>query len=109
MPSRDFLWPIFKPVFDKYSFVRPMFGTINRSFYRLAIIVSCSNLMVKNYFVFDKEITKANSNSIMLILDGESLYSNLPLEETTKNIVNDFSLNKKEQIILPSIAPLIEF
>ena len=49
---------------------------------------------VKNYFDFAEEVVNYNHKLYMASLDVESLFTNIPLEETIKNCVNDlFSSN----------------
>ena len=49
---------------------------------------------VKDSFAFAKEITKANYNYIMASLDVASLFTNIFLEETIENCINDLVFDK---------------
>ena len=48
---------------------------------------------VKNYFDFAEEAANYDHNLYMASLDVESLFTNIPLEETIKNCVNDLFTN----------------
>ena len=50
----------------------------------------------KDYFAIAEEITKADCNYAMASLDVESLFTNIPLEETIENCVNDLLFNKSK-------------
>ena len=72
---------------------------INTSSYKLAkfLVTVLSPLAINEYtvndsFAFAKEIT--NCNYLMAILDVESLFTNIPLEETIENCVNDLFFDK---------------
>ena len=54
---------------------------------------------VKDSFAFAKEITKIDCNCGMVSLDVESLFTNIPLEETIENWVNDLFFDKSKLII----------
>ena len=45
---------------------------------------------------FAKEITKTDSNYAMASFDVKSLFTNIPLEETIKNCVNDLFFDKSK-------------
>ena len=45
---------------------------------------------------FDKEITKTDCNYAMASFDVKSLFTNIPLEETIKNCVNDLFFDKSK-------------
>ena len=48
---------------------------------------------MKNAFDFPEEAVNYNHNLCMASLDVESLFTNIPLEETIKNCVNDLFSN----------------
>ena len=49
---------------------------------------------VKDSFTFAKEVIKFDHNLFMASLDVESLFTNIPVDETIKNAVDDlFSSN----------------
>ena len=52
------------------------------------------NILSKIAFV--KEITKTDSNYAMASFDVKSLFTNIPLEETIKNCVNDLFFDKSK-------------
>ena len=54
---------------------------------------------VKDSFAFAKEITKTDCNYVMASLDVESLFTNIPFEETIENCANDFFLINLKLII----------
>ena len=43
------------------------------------------------YFTFAKEIAKTDCKYVMASLDVESLFTNIPLEGTIENCINDVS------------------
>ena len=47
-------------------------------------------------FTFSEEITKTDCNYVMASLDVESLFTNIPLEETIENCVNDLFFDKSK-------------
>ena len=51
---------------------------------------------VKDSFAFAKEITKTDCNYVMTSLDVESLFTNIPLEETIENCINDLLFDKSK-------------
>ena len=57
-------------------------------------ILSPNEYTVKGSFAFAKETTKTDCKYAMASLDVESLFTNIPLEETIENCVNDLFLNK---------------
>ena len=48
---------------------------------------------MKNSFDFDEEVVSYDRNLYMASLDVESLFTNIPLEETINNCVNDLFSN----------------
>ena len=56
--------------------------------------LTTNEFTVKNYFGFAEEVVNYDQNLYMASLDVELLFTNIPLEETIKNCVNDlFSSN----------------
>ena len=51
---------------------------------------------VKDSFAFAKEIAKTDYNYVMASLDVESLFTNIFLEETIENCVNDLFFDKSK-------------
>ena len=47
---------------------------------------------VHDSFSFAREVSQFNSKDLMVSLDIESLFTNIPLEETIDNIINDLFL-----------------
>ena len=47
---------------------------------------------VHDSFSFASEVSKFNSKNLMASLDVDSLFTNIPLEETIDNIINDLFL-----------------
>ena len=55
--------------------------------------LTTTGFTVKNSFDFAEEVDNYNHNHYMASLDVESLFTNIPLEETLKNCVNDLFSN----------------
>ena len=55
--------------------------------------LTTNEFTVKNYFDFPEEVVNYDHNIYMAITVVESLFTNMPLEETIKNCVNDFFSN----------------
>ena len=51
---------------------------------------------VKDSFAFGKEITKTDCKYAMASLDVENLFTNIPLEETIENCINDSFFEKSK-------------
>ena len=90
-----------KTVINNCPSFRPILDAINTTSYKLAKFfvtvlspLSINEYTVNNSFAFAKEITKTNCNYLMAILDVESLFTNIPLEETIENCVNDLFFDK---------------
>ena len=73
---------------------RPIIDAINTPSYKLAkfFVPILSPLVINEYtvkhsFAFAKKITKTDYNYIMASLDVESLFTNIPIEETILKIV----------------------
>ena len=56
-------------------------------------LLTTNEFTVKNYFDFAEEVFNYDHNLYMASLDVESLFFNIPLEETIKNCVNDLFSN----------------
>ena len=96
-----------KNVLDKCRPFRNILSPIKTLSYNLAKIVSSliepitkNNFIVKNSFEFSKEICEQNSEYFMTSLDVESLFTNIPLDETVKIC---FDSHYKNQELLPDI------
>ena len=80
---------------------RPILSAINTPVYKLAkyLVPILSPLTVDDYtvkdsFTFAKEVINFDHNLFMASLDVESLFTNIPVDETIKNAVDDlFSSN----------------
>ena len=93
-----------KNVLDKCPPFRPILSPIKTLSYNLAKIVSSliepitkNNFIVKNSFEFSKEICEQNSEYFMASLDVDSLFTNIPLEETIKICCD--SLYKNQELL----------
>ena len=80
-----------KKVFDKCPSFRPTLSAIKTPSYNLAKLlvpfiepITKNNFTVKNSFEFSKEICEQNSEYFMASRDVESLFIDIPLEETIK-------------------------
>ena len=66
--------------------------------------VTTKEYILKDLFEFAKDITNQNSNYVMASLDVDSLFTNVPLDETIKICIDELfksemtvsGLNKKE-------------
>ena len=93
-----------KKVLDKCLPFRPILSGIKTLSYNLAKFlipliepITKNNFTVKNSFEFSKEICKQNSEYFMASLDVESLFTNIPLEETIKICCD--SLYKNQELL----------
>ena len=84
---------------DKLLSFRPILSTTGTPRYDLAkyLVPTLNPLTEKDYAVHDSfsiasEVGKFNSNKSMARLNVESLFTNIPLEETMENIINDLFL-----------------
>ena len=80
---------VHKPVINNCPSFRPIVDAINTPSYKLANILTpilfplpINEYTLKDSFEFAKEITKTYSNYVMDNLGVESLFTNIPLEET---------------------------
>ena len=92
---------VHKPVINNCSSFRPILDAITAPWYKLAkflVPILCplaiNEYTVKDSFAFAKEITKANYNYVMASLDVASLFTNISLEETIENCINDLVFDK---------------
>ena len=82
-------------VLNKYPPFRPILSAIKTPSYNLAKFpllepITKNNFTVKNSFELSKEICEQDSEYFMASLDVESLFTNIPLEETIKSVVTHF-------------------
>ena len=90
--------------FAKYPPLRPILSAIKTPSYNLAKFlvpliepITKNNFTVKNSFEFSKKICKQNPEYFMASLDVESLFTNIPLEETIKICCD--SLYKNQELL----------
>ena len=98
-----FLWStkVHKTVINNTPQFRPIFLAVNTPVDKLAkyLVLNLPPLpvndyTVKNSFTFAKEVISFDHNLFMASLDVESLFTNIPVDETIKNGVDDlFSCN----------------
>ena len=93
-----------KKVLDKCPPLRPILSAIKTPSYNLAKFlvpliepITKNNFTVKNSFEFSKEICEQNPEYFMASLDVESLFTNIPLEETIKICCD--SLYKNQELL----------
>ena len=86
----------YKPCINGSPPFRPILSAIGTPTYNLAKFViphlaplTSNKYSVKNSFVFAEEIGKQNTNLFMASLDVESLFTNIPSEETVKICCDD--------------------
>ena len=91
---------IHKPVVDNLPIFRPILSAINTFGYNLVRFLipvlaplTLSEFTIKDSFSFAKEITY-DSSLYMASLDVESLFTNIPLNETIKNCLSDLHIKK---------------
>ena len=89
---------IHKTVVNNTPKFRPILPAINTPTYLLAKYLNpilspltTNEFTVRNSFDFAKEVVNYDHIFYMASLDVEPLFTNIPLEETIKNCVNDFS------------------
>ena len=106
MPSWNYILcsnpKVYKTVANNNPKFRPILSAINTPTYlllpkylnpRLSPLTT-NEFTVKNYFDFAEEVVSYDHNLHIASLDLESLFTNIPLEETIHNCVNDqFSNN----------------
>ena len=87
---------IHKPVVNNLPKFRPILSAINTPGYNLATFLipmleplPHNEFTIKDSFSFAKEITRYDSSLYMASLDVESLFTNIPLNETINNCVSD--------------------
>ena len=90
---------IHKPVTNNFPSFCPILSAIGISTFDLAkFLVSILKRLpenentVHNSFSFASEVSKFNSKNLMVGLNVESLFTNIPLEETIARIFNDLFL-----------------
>ena len=91
---------VHKMVINNTQKFRPILSAINTPTYLLAkylnpilLSLTTNEFTVKNSFNFFEEVVNYDHNLYMASLDVEILVLNIPLNETTKNCVNDVFSN----------------
>ena len=91
---------VHKTIVNNTPKFRPILSAINTPTYFLVKYLNpifsplvTNEFTVKNYFDFAEEVFNYDHNLYMASLDVESLFFNIPLEETIKNCVNDLFSN----------------
>ena len=91
---------VHKTVVNNTPNFTPILSATNRPTYSLAKLLNpilspltTNEFTVKNSFDFAEEVVNYDHNLYMASLDVESLFTNIPLEETIKNCVNDLFSN----------------
>ena len=87
---------IHKPLVNGFPKLRPILSAINTGTYKWAKFFvpllkpfTSNNYAVKDFFDFAKDITQQSSKLFMAFLDVNSLFTNVPLDETIEICVNE--------------------
>ena len=90
---------VHKPVENNSPSFRPILSAIGTPIYDLAKFLvpilkplTENEYPVRDSFSFASEVSKFNSKNLMAGLDVDSLFTNIPLEETIDNIINGLFL-----------------
>ena len=93
---------IHNPLINKFPKLRPIFFPINTATYGCAKIfaplLKCfamNEYTLKDSFEFAKDIINQNSNCFMASLDVDSLFTNVPLDETIKICIDELFKSEK--------------
>ena len=91
---------VHKPIIDNCPSFRPILSAIGTPTYNLAkfLVPILSPLTVNEFTVHDslpfaEEVVNFDANFILASLDVESLFTNIPLNETIENCINDLFPN----------------
>ena len=110
---------IHKPLINNFPKLRPVFSVINTATYCWAKffvpLLKCFTMneyTLKDSFEIAKDIINQNSGSFMTSLDVDSLFTNVPLDETIKICIDELfksemtvcGLNKKEMFEMLSLT-----
>ena len=94
---------VHKPVKDNCPYLRPILSAIGTPTYDLAKFIvpilkplTENEYTVHDSFSFANDVRKLSSKNLMANLDVESLFTNIPLEETIDNIINDLYLSSEK-------------
>ena len=99
---------IHKSLVNGFPKLRPILSAINTGTYKWAKFfvpllkpLTSKNYTVKDSFDFAKDITQQSSKLFMVSLDVDSLFTNVPLDETIEICVNElFNLVKRFQALI---------
>ena len=104
------LCKVHKDIIDNCPPFRPIFSAINTPTYKLAKFfvpilksLTSNEYTVKDSFAFSEEIVEQDSEFLMRSLDIDSLFTNIPLEETIDICTNTLFENMKKEEGLPKI------
>ena len=110
---------IHKPLVNGFPKLRPILSAINTGTYKWAKCFvpllkpfTSNNYTVKDSFDFAKDITQQSSKLFMASLDVDSLFTNVPLDETIEICVNELfkssqtvsGLNKQQVLEMLSLT-----
>ena len=110
---------IHKPLVNGFPKLRPILSAINTGTYKWAKFFvpllkpfTSNNYTVKDSFDFAKDITQQSSKLFMASLDVDSLFTNVPLDETIEICVNELfkssqtvsGLNKQQVLEMLSLT-----
>ena len=110
---------IHKPLLNNFPKLRPILSAINTSTYGWAKFIvpllkcfTMNEYTLKDSFEFAKDITNQNSNCFMASIDVDSLFTNVPLDETIKMCIDElfksdmtvFGLDKKGMFEMLSLT-----
>ena len=110
---------IHKPLINNFPKLRPILSAINTATYSSAKffvpLLKCFTMneyTLKDSFEFAKDIINQNSGCFMASLDVDSLFTNVPLDETIKICIDEFlksemtvcGLNRKEMFEMLSLT-----
>ena len=91
---------VHKPIIDDCTSFRPILSATGTPTYNLGkfLVPILSPLTVNEFTVHDsllfaEEVANLDANCIIASLDVESLFSNIPLDETIENCINDLFSN----------------
>ena len=113
------LTKIHKPLINNFPKLRPILSAINTATYSWAKffvpLLKCFTMneyTLKDSFEFAKDIINQNSGCFMASLDVDSLFTNVPLDETIKICIDELfksemtvsGLNKKEMFEMLSLT-----
>ena len=109
---------VHKPIIDNSPFFRSILSAIGIPTYNLAkfLVPVLSPLTVKEFtvhdsFSFAEEVVNFDANCIVASLDVESLFTNIPIDKTIENCVNDLFANNDtvHNFIKEDLKELLKF